>query len=284
MESLNFAQVEQGPIYDPAIALDFFKSGGKVENVAAGGTLFVEKQKSNRFLLKSDRMYLLLEGEVDLEAGGKPIARVAQGEIFGEMASLAQLPRSATARARTACRVISLDEKQFQKALEQKPEFALMLMSSMIQRLRESIAAVLARSPRTEDGGRRISVFDRKLLAELVQEFEHQPPAYHPRHKVIMNEGEAGVFMYIVLEGEVAISIKDAVVERVGPGGVFGELALVDQSRRMASATAEQDCSLLAISRKDFMALISEKPAFGLSLLKALAERQGYMTAQLSVA
>ena len=49
-------------------------------------------------------------------------------------------PRTATALARTACRVIAPDEKDFQNALKAKPEFALMLMSIMIQRLRVMIA------------------------------------------------------------------------------------------------------------------------------------------------
>ena len=59
--------------------------------------------------------------------------------------------------------------------------------------------------------------------------------------------------MYVVLSGRVAISIKSKVVEWVGPGGVFGEMALVDQSPRAATATAETDCDLLSINRSDFL-------------------------------
>ena len=95
---------------------------------------------------------------------------------------------------------------------------------------------------------------------------------------VIFAEGDSAVFMYIVLSGRVAISIRSKVVEMVGPGGVFGEMALVDQSARAATAKAETACSLLAINRSDFLALVRGKPAFGVSLLQALAERLRYMT------
>ena len=73
-------------------------------------------------------------------------------------------------------------------------------------------------------------------------------------------------------------TIKSKVVERVGPGGVFGEMALVDQSPRAASAITDGNCSLLAINRNDLLALVKAKPAFAVSLLKAVAERLRRMT------
>ncbi|HJT61304.1 MAG TPA: Crp/Fnr family transcriptional regulator, partial [Burkholderiales bacterium] len=66
---------------------------------------------------------------------------------------------------------------------------------------------------------------------------------------------------------------RGAVVERVGPGGAFGEMALVDQSPRSANAAAETDCSLLAINRNVFLNLVKSDPGFGISLLSAMAER-----------
>ena len=93
-----------------------------------------------------------------------------------------------------------------------------------------------------------------------------------------MKEGEGGVFMYVVLEGRIAISIKSKVVERIGPGGVFGEMALVDQSPRAASAVAETASSLLSINRSDVLSSVKTNPAFAVSLLRGLADRLRYMT------
>ena len=272
MEDLDFTRPAKSAIYDPAVAREFFNSAGTAESMAQGGSFFVENQKS-------DKMYLLLEGEVSLTRGKKAIDIVRAGEIFGEMASISQLPRSATAVARTACRVISLDARQFQRAIQRTPEFALMLMNIMNNRLRLTVAmlSVTGRVPES-DGRDESGVFDKKLLAELVRKLEDRPPAHYSMHQVIMTEGEAGVFMYCVLEGRVAVSIRSRIVERIGPGGIFGEMALVDESVRAASAAAETDCDLLAINRKDFLALVKTRPEFGASLLKAVAERLRHMT------
>jgi CRP/FNR family cyclic AMP-dependent transcriptional regulator len=125
------------------------------------------------------------------------------------------------------------------------------------------------------------SVFDRKLLADLRREFDGHAPVYAPINKVIIKEGDAGVFMYVVLEGRVAIHIKDNLVEKVGPGGVIGEMALVDQSPRIATAIAEADTSMLAINRRDFLTFVTTKPDFSVSLLKSLADRLRFMNTQL---
>src|SRR5207247_4583858 len=126
-------------IYDPAMAMELFGSVGKPETVPQGSTIFTENEKRNRLLLQRDKMYLLLEGEVSLIAKNKVIAKVGKGEIFGELASISDMPRSATAVANLPCRLIGLDDGQFQGALRKRPEFALMLMSVMIRRIGDAL-------------------------------------------------------------------------------------------------------------------------------------------------
>jgi len=275
MEDLDFTRrPTKSPIYDPAVARICFESLGKVERVLQGEVFFTENQNS-------DRMYLLEEGEVTLTRGGKAIDVVKAGEIFGEMAAISQLPRSATATARTACRVVSLDAKQFQRAIQKMPEFALMLMNILINRLRLTLTMLaMSKSLEASDGARTRRVFDDKLLQGLMVATQHRLPQHCPLNKVIMKEGEAGVFMYVVLSGRVAISIKSKIVEWVGPGGVFGEMALVDQSPRAATATAETDCDLLSINRGDFLTMVKTNPVFVVSLLKAAADRLRDMTSR----
>ena len=260
------------PIYIAAIARSFFESVGKEEAVAAGSVFFTENEKASRILLKRDKMYLLLDGQVGLTARGRPLGVVKVGEIFGEMAAISDSPRSATALAKTQCRVIALDDKQFTAALQKKPEFALMMLGVMIQRLRGMIAR-LSGVPSATGGGKESSVFDKRTLAGLQAGLGHQATVRYERNKIIMVAGQTGAFMYIVLEGRVAISIRGAVVERVGPGGAFGEMALIDQSPRSANAAAETDCALLAINRNVFLNLVKSDPGFGISLLSAMAER-----------
>jgi CRP/FNR family transcriptional regulator, cyclic AMP receptor protein len=268
------------PLYNAAMALEFFRSGGKPESVAAGTNFFEENQKAG--FLKRDKMYLLLEGDVVLTARGKPIGIVKTGEVFGEMAAISDSPRSATATAKTACRVIALDDRQFQAALKAKPEFALMLMGMMIVRLRIMIARVtrlhaMSGTPEAKES----RVFDKAIVAALAQGLGDAGAARFQRGQPIFREGQTGLLMYVVQEGRVALSIQDHLVERVGPGGVFGEMALVDQSARAASATAELDCVLLGLNRNVLVSLVKTNPEFGASLLAAVAERVRFMASKM---
>ena len=270
------------PAYNPAIARDFFATAGKEEQVAAGTKLFTENEKASRILLKRDKMYLLLEGQVGLTAKGKPVGAVKVGEIFGEMAAISESPRSATAVAHTDCRVLSVDDKQLNAGLQSKPEFALMLMSIMINRLRGMISRLLGTPAAAADAGKETRVLDKAMLATLAKGLGEQGTVRYDRGKVIMVQGQAGAFMYVVQEGRVAISLRGTVVERVGPGGVFGEMALVDQGARTANANAETDCALLAINRQIFLNLVKADPTFAVSLLTAIAERVRNTAASLN--
>ena len=260
----------QAPLYIPAVARAFFESAGKEESIAAGSVVFAENEKASRLFLKRDKMYLLLEGEVALSARGKPLGAVKPGHIFGEMAAISDSPRSATALARSACRVISLDDKQFYAALQKKPEFALMMLGMLIQRLRGMLAR-LSGVPSAQTKESR--VFDKKLLASLQGGLGDASTVRYERGKVIMVAGQAGALMYVLVEGKVSSQIRGTVVETVGPGGVFGEMALIDQSPRSANAVAETDCQLLAINRTVFLNLVKSDPAFGIALLGSMAER-----------
>jgi CRP-like cAMP-binding protein len=126
-------------------------------------------------------------------------------------------------------------------------------------------------------GAAETRVFDDRLLVALRNALQERALLHYPARRVIMKEDEGGVFMYVVLKGKVAISIGPQVVERVGPGGVFGEMALVEQSTRAASAVAETDCALLPINRNDILDVMRSKLDIGLSLLRAVAERLRHM-------
>ncbi len=271
----------QAPLYIAAIARSFFESAGKEETVAAGTVFFAENEKASRIMLKRDKMYFLIEGQVALSAKGKLIGAVKVGEVFGEMAAISDSPRAATAVAKSDCRVLSLDDRSFNAALQKKPEFALMMLGSLIVRLRGMIAK-LSGVPSATQVKESPRVFDKNLLASLAGGLGAQAVVRYERGKVIMVAGQAGALMYVVTEGTVAISIRGALVERIGPGGVFGEMALVDQSPRAANAVAETDCTLIGINRPVFVNLVKTNPVFGVSLLGAMAERVRTTAAALS--
>ena len=272
---LDFTQpAAQDESYDPAIARKCFESFGKTENFAEMESVFTEGQAS-------DKMYLLVEGEVSLMRNRKTLDIVKPGEIFGEMAVITQQPRAASGLARKFCQALVLDATQFQQAIQATPEFALMLMNIMNNRLRLTIALMkqTASLPSLDDRDD-LRVFDKKTMEELVAAFRARPPQTFPAGRVIMKEGDAGISMYIVIRGRVSVSIKSIAVERVGPGGTFGEMALVDHASRAATAVADTECQLLSISRSDFLNLVKTKPGFAISLLRTIADRLRGMTAQ----
>ena len=269
-------------LYDPAVALAFFRSAGKAERYAPGATIFAENAKARSLLMQRDRMYYVYDGEVSLVAKNNVIGRVLEGEVFGELAPLTRAPRSAAAVAKTACRVISLDDEEFRTALMKRPAFALMLMSVMVTRLRQTIGALRDAGVLSVSGAwKEAAVFDRRQLADLVQGLANDPQIYYERGAMVIKEGAMGARMYTVLDGRVAVTIAGSMVERVGPGGVFGEAALVDQSTRMASVQAETDCSLQPVGRTAFLELVKVSPVFAERMLSALAQRLRLLTARL---
>jgi len=270
-------------LYDPRVALQFFKAGGKPAAVAQGSKFFGEGEKAQPLLLRRAMMYLLLDGEVDLVARGKVIGAVRKGEIFGELAPIGNLPRSAAAVAKTPCRVIALDDKRFRAALERKPGFALMLMGVMIRRLRETIARLRAADAlRADAAPKESAVFDKDRLRDLARGLSDEDEIHYNSGKPIVSEGQAGIRMYVVLEGRVAVMIGGEMVERLGPGGVFGELALVGESPRLASVVAETDCDVLPIRRLAFEMLVKTSPDFAAALLRSLAGRLRSLSARAS--
>jgi len=263
-------------IYDPAMAMEFFSSAGKPEAVAQGVTIFAENEKGSRLLLQRDKMYLLLDGEVSLTVKNKVIGKIGKGEIFGELASISDMPRSATAVANLPCRLIGLDDGQFQGALRKRPEFALMLMSVMIRRIRDALGRRNPAGATSVGKMKESAVFDKSALAILARALSQTTVRYE-RNKVIVKEGQAGVTMYIVLEGRLAVSMRDKLVEKIGPGGVFGEMSLVDRTVRLATVVSETDCGLLAIGRNTFLDLIKASPDFAVSLLGAVGDRARFI-------
>ena len=91
--------------------------------------------------------------------------------------------------------------------------------------------------------------------------------------EIIFSAGEEGTVMYVVAEGEVDIWVGPVFAETVTPGGIFGEMALIDRSVRSADAIAKTDCRLIPLDQRRFQYLISETPFFALQVMKIMAER-----------
>jgi len=93
----------------------------------------------------------------------------------------------------------------------------------------------------------------------------------------IFGRGERGTLMYAVLEGAVDIVLKGRHVETVPVGGVFGEMALIDDEPRSAEAIATERTRVVEIDRESFLALVQVSPEFALNVMSDLTRRLRHM-------
>jgi len=273
------------PCYDAAVAERLFRAGGRIERFSAGQPLFAEDDNAKGGLFSrrpANQMYFLCEGEVAITRAGKVLDTVGVGEVFGEMAVVSEQPRSASAMAKSDCVALALDRAGLQAALAQAPEFALMLMSVMFDRLRFIAARLAARKAPAGAAIRESSVFGPALLAQFEAALPRAATVRHWSGATIMREGQAGAFMYVVKSGSIGVTINGTPVERVLPGGTLGEMALVDQSPRTASAVAETECELLQFDRAGLLAAVKAEPAFAMAMLRAVTERLRHMNGRLN--
>jgi CRP-like cAMP-binding protein len=107
-------------------------------------------------------------------------------------------------------------------------------------------------------------------LAEKVR-----PRRFEPG-EVVFEEGAEANALYVIAAGEVKITVAAPTAQRIvlailGPGEAFGELALLDGSRRSATAEATEPTEMLVVRRADFMAVIEAHPAVSRAVLSSLA-------------
>jgi CRP/FNR family cyclic AMP-dependent transcriptional regulator len=98
---------------------------------------------------------------------------------------------------------------------------------------------------------------------------------------VLCRQGEVGRECYIVIEGEATVTIGDADIDTVGPGGFFGEMALLDGGPRVATVTAASAMRLLVLSRPEFTQLLYDVPSVSAKLLAGVGARLREAQAQL---
>lgn len=91
--------------------------------------------------------------------------------------------------------------------------------------------------------------------------------------QIIFKDGDKGDTMFAVQAGTVDIIIHGQTVETIGAGGVFGEMALIEDRPRIASAVVRTEARIVAIDRKRFMFLVQQNPFFALQLMTVMAGR-----------
>ena len=110
--------------------IKYFRNSEDAQTFRAGQVIFNEGDPGNM-------MYAIVEGEVDIVVADRVVNTIPAGSIVGEMALIDRSPRSATAVARTQCRLVPVDERRFLFMVQQTPNFSLDVMRILASRLRE---------------------------------------------------------------------------------------------------------------------------------------------------
>ena len=112
--------------------------------------------------------------------------------------------------------------------------------------------------------------------------FHGEPTMTIHRGEVVIAEGERGDTMFVVVDGMLDIRINGAPVEKVGPGGVVGEMALIDHGVRSASVVAVEETTVVAVDEKRFMYLVQNHPYFAIRMMQLVVDRLRHADRHLS--
>jgi len=120
---------------------------------------------------------------------------------------------------------------------------------------------------------RHVPLFSRMATSELTHVASVAREVTFPSGSRIIQEGEYGDHMFLIVDGQVLIKRGEMPVKALGPKDFFGEMSIIDGEPRSASAIAQADCLLLRIDKDDFLELLSTYNSAAISVLRALTQR-----------
>jgi CRP-like cAMP-binding protein len=107
-----------------------------------------------------------------------------------------------------------------------------------------------------------------------VRLFQHDPNRRRfAAGEQVFAQGSPRDRMYVVISGEVEIVVDGVAVEVAGPGGLVGEMALIDDGPRSSTVVARADSELVPVDRDRFLYLVGQTPFFALTVMRVQTER-----------
>ena len=222
-----------------------------------------------------EALYILESGQVRLVTEMEPpevdYVELSEGAVFGEMPLLTGKPQSQTARAATDVLLWTLSKADFDELCATYPVIRRALSRELRAHLSPEDRALAVQrlqamplfSGLPEEA---LSAIAKRLLLQHV-----------PAGEFVFQMGGPGDALYLVETGQVELTTEGRQgkepLARLGPGGFFGEMALLTGKTRSATARALQDTNLWVLYRTDFDDLLVRYPAISVSLNRNLAQR-----------
>jgi CRP-like cAMP-binding protein len=220
-----------------------------------------------------DALYIVESGLVELTAGGigEKVATLSGGDYFGEMALLTGRSRQVTACAATHVNLWCLYRTDFDQLTVRHPTINLALTNVLRTRLSETEQRFLERHLR------KVSLFHALADSELNDIGGRMQPVKFRAGEVVLTEGAPGDTMYFIETGRVLVSSwvegREVVLNELGQGDFFGEMALLTGKPRVASVRALADLDLWALGKDEFDELVLLYPSLAVGLGQALSQR-----------
>lgn len=283
---------------------------GQERNLRAGGEAFHEGDGG-------DDVFVVLSGSAtairQTPLGDLLGASFVRGDLDGELSYLDGQPRCWSLRANEPTTLLRLPGDQLQELVRGEPGLGLELLRTFWTSLASKVRAAnrvmneimapgqqAAPRPRSEAGAQvalseTTKWFTLRTLgfsgAELGLLATQLSARRFDGGTVVFSEGEPGDTLYVVLDGQVRISRRipgmgEEALAILSRGGVFGEMALIDEKPRSADAIAHSGgCALLAINRVDLARAAASDPGsmigFFALMCQVLCRRLRAMTEQL---
>ena len=252
------------------------------------------------------------------EEGQQKLTEMTAGQFFGEMAVIEAWPRSTTIVAEDELRVIEIASGSLNEYFKEQPDKILALMKQIGRRIREVTAdyeEVNAFIKEKKEAGaekkqgflaklkkyREVSALARKNAGNTQEDiltmkdfgktdFKSTRVLSFSKGQIVFREGDTGNYMYAVCGGAVGIYVnygteKENKLTTLYADSFFGEMSLIDEEKRSATAVVEEDDTILeCIRAEDLQTLFEENPLKVDMILSHLSHRlrrltQDYMKA-----
>jgi CRP/FNR family transcriptional regulator, cyclic AMP receptor protein len=120
----------------------------------------------------------------------------------------------------------------------------------------------------------------------LDQLCRYAKPVSLKRGATIYSKGDPGSSLYVVISGTAKMSIsspdgRSAILNLIGPGEIFGEIALLDGRERTADAIANTNCEVFIIDRREFIPFVRSQPTLAMKLIELLCGRLRWTSDQV---
>jgi len=259
------------------------------------GTLFEKGVEVTRQGEPGDTMYIIQTGKVEVvqerDETETLLAQMGQGEFFGEMALFGDFSRTATVRTLSQCRLLRITRSSLLNRTQSDTNVVSHLIDIVIHRIVQTNRMLSARIEDDADfydalkenepiypGDSEVTHLPHEpVLNRFTENFGKEDRIKLDPGEVLFKEGDAADLMYVILEGRVRISRgegeNDHILAVLAPGEIFGEMALITNHPRSATAVAMETAELIPVAKGPFLDRVSKDPGLALHLLQLMIIR-----------